>query len=120
MDYLMNIRNHRDQLLLLVIGMDQTFNMRPTTTTDSKRKCVQHIPPCEVEEMINEQQAVVERYRKQQDVVDQYREQQDAKSKSMKGPELVYSAEQWRALELLVVVEEKCLVVQRDGYSTVW
>ena len=56
--------------------------------------------------MIKEQQVVVARYR----------EQQDAKSKSVwKGPELVYSAEQRRALELLVVMEEKCPVVQHDG-----
>ena len=49
----------------------------------------------------------------------------DVKSKSVmthsaKGPELVYSAEQRRALELLVVVEEKCPIAQRDGYDTVW
>ena len=99
--------------------MDQSFNMGSPTTADSKRKCVQHVPPCEVEEMTKEQQAVVERYRKQQAVVDRYSKmQQDAKIKSTKGPELVYSAEQRRALELLVVVEEKCPIVQRDGYDS--
>ena len=49
----------------------------------------------------------------------------DAKSKnvtthSTKDPELVYSAEQRRVQELLVVVEEKCTVAQRDGYDAVW
>ena len=92
-----------------VIGMNQSFSMKPATVTDStiKRKCVQqHVPPCEVEEMTKEQQAAVARYR----------EQQNAKSKSArKGLELVYSAEQRRALELLVVVEEKCPIAQRDG-----
>ena len=85
--------------------MNQSFNMEPATVIDSKRKCVQqrHVPPCEVEEMTIEQRAVVARYRAQQ----------DAKRKSTwKGPELVYSAEQRRALELLV--EEKCLIVQRE------
>ena len=64
-----------------------------------------------VEELTKEQQAVVDRYR----------EQQDAKSKSTwKGPELIFSAEQRRALELLVVVAEACPIAQRDGYDTVW
>ena len=96
----------------IVIGLNQSFNMEPATVTDNiiKRKCVQqqHVPPCEVEEMTKVQQAVVARYR----------EQQDAKCKSThspKGPELVYSAEQRRALGLLVVVEEKCSIAHRDG-----
>ena len=89
----------------------QSFKVEPATVTDSsiKRKCVQqqHVPPCEVEEITKEQQAVVERYR----------EQQAAKSKSAwKGSELVYSAEQRSALELLVVVEEKCPIAQRAGW----
>ena len=64
--------------------------------------------------MTKEQQAVVERYREQQGAVERYREQRDAKSKSArKGPVLVYSAEQRRALEL--IVEEKCPIAQRDG-----
>ena len=88
--------------------MDQSFNMEPATATDSKRKCVQHVPLCEVKEMTNEQQAVVARYR----------EQQDAKSRSMKGPELVYSVEQRKALELMA--ERKCPIAQQDGYDTVW
>ena len=88
-----------------MIGMNQSFNMEPTAVTDCKRKCVQqHVPPCEVGEMTKEQQAVVARYR----------EQQDAKSRlSWKSPELVYSAEQRRALELLL--GEKCPIAQRDG-----
>ena len=89
--------------------------MEPATATDSiiKRKCVpqQHVPPCEDGEMTKEEQAVVERYR----------EQQDVKRKSThptKGPELVYSVEQRKALEL--IAEEKCPIAQRDGYDTVW
>ena len=104
--------------------MNQSFNMEPTTVTDSiiKRKCVQqhHVPPCEIEEMTKEQQAMVERYREQQAVVERYRERQDVKSKSThstKGPKLVYSVEKWKALELMV--EEKCPIAQRDGYDTV-
>ena len=31
------------------------------------------------------------------------------------GPRLVYSAEQQKALEMLAIVEEKCLVAQRVG-----
>ena len=86
----------------VVIGMNQSFNMQPATVSIIKRKCVQqqHVPPCEVEEMTKEQQAVVAGYR----------EQQDAKSKSLhstKGPEVVYSAEQRRTMELMVVVEEE-------------
>ena len=47
----------------------------------------------------------------------------DAKSKnitmhSTKGPKLVYSTEQRRGLELLVLVEVKCSIVQRDGYDS--
>ena len=54
--------------------------------------------------------------KEQQAVVARYREQQDAKSKLVwKGSELGYSAEQLRALELLVVVEEKCPIGQGDG-----
>ena len=56
----------------VVFDKNQSFNMEPATVTDNKRKCVRHVPPCEVEEMTKEQQAVVARYR----------EQQDAKSKS--------------------------------------
>ena len=71
--------------------MNQSFNMEPATATDSiiKRECVQqlHVPPCEVEEMTNEQQAVVERYREQQDV-------KSKSTHSTKGPKLVYSVEQ--------------------------
>ena len=90
--------------------MDQSFNMEPATVTGSiiKRKCVQHVPPCEVEEMTKEQQAVVARYR----------EQQYAKSKlthPTKGRELVYSVEQRKALEFMA--EEKCPIEQQD---TVW
>ena len=49
----------------------------------------------------------------------------DAKSKnvtthSTKGPELVYSVEQRKALELMAIVEEKSPIAQRDGYDTVW
>ena len=87
--------------------MNQSFNMEPVTVTDSIiKRCVQqqHVPPCEVEETTKEQQAVVARYR----------EQKDARSKSTwKGPEIVYSDELRRALELLVVVEEKCPIAQR-------
>ena len=85
--------------------MNQSFNMGPAAVTGSKRKCV---PPCEVEEMTKEQQAVVDRYL----------EQQDANSKSVPeqtDPKLVYSAEQRKALELLASVN--CPVEQRD---TVW
>ena len=52
--------------------------------------------------------------KEQQAVVARYREQQDVKSKSThstKGPELAYSVEQRRALELMA---------QRDRYDTVW
>ena len=31
------------------------------------------------------------------------------------GPKLVYNAEQWKALEMMTIVEEKCLIAQRDG-----
>ena len=63
--------------------MNQSFNMVPPTTTDSN----QHVLPWE--QMTKEQQAVVDRYRGQQ----------GAKSNSVqRGPELVYSAEQRRAL----------------------
>ena len=31
------------------------------------------------------------------------------------GLKLVYSVEQWKALELVAIVEEKCLTAQRDG-----
>ena len=80
--------------------MNQSFSMEPAAVTDSKR--TQHVPPCE--HMSREQQAVADRYR----------EQQDAKSKSArKGQELVYSAEQRRALELLASVN--CPIAQRDG-----
>ena len=50
----------------------------------------------------------------------------DVKSKNVTthstivGPKLVYYTEQQKALELLVIVEEKCPIVQRDGYDTVW
>ena len=67
-------------------------------------------PPCEGREITKEQRAVVERYREQQAAIDRYR----AKSKS-KGPELVYSVEQRRALKLV----DKCAIAQRDGYDTV-
>ena len=86
--------------------------MEPATVADSK----QHVPPCKVEEMTKALQAVVERYRKQQAVVD--REQQYAKNKSVPEqtrPELVYSAEQRKALESLASVNDP--VGQRD---TVW
>ena len=77
--------------------------MEPATTSK------QHVPPCEVEEMNKEQQAVVDRYR----------EQQDTKSKSVPAKQtrskLVYNAEQRKALELLASVN--CPVAQRD---TVW
>ena len=101
--------------------IDMNHSMWPPTTTYSKM----HVPPCEqvtkeqqaVVERYRKQQAVVGRYRKQQAVVDRYREQQGAKSNSVQRcPELVYSAEQQRALELL----ENCPVAQRDGYDTVW
>ena len=32
-----------------------------------------------------------------------------------KGPKLVYSVEQWKALELVAIVEEKWPIAQRDG-----
>ena len=66
-----------------------------------------HVPPCEGEEMMKEQRDVVERYREQQAAIDR------ARGKS-KGPELVYSAEQQGALELVV----ECPIAQRDGYDT--
>ena len=77
--------------------MDQSFTMEPATVTDSK----QHVPPCEVEELTKEQQAVVEGYRKQQAVVDRYPEQRGAKRKSVPvakqtRPKLVYSAARLR------------------------
>ena len=53
--------------------------------------------------MTKKQRAVVERYREQQDTIDR------AKSKS-NGPEPVYSAEQQRALELVV----ECPIAQGD------
>ena len=60
--------------------MDQSSSEEPATVTGSE----QHVPPCEEEEMTEEQQAVVEQYREQQAVTDRYREQQtDVKSKSM-------------------------------------
>ena len=34
------------------------------------------------------------------------------------GPKLVYSVVQWKALELMAIVEEKCPIAQRDGFST--
>ena len=76
--------------------------MKPTTKA--------HVPPCVGGEMTKEQRAVDERYREQQAAIDRYR----AKSKS-KVPELVYSAEQRRALELV----DKFAIAQRDGYDTV-
>ena len=86
--------------------MNQSFNMESAT--------VMHVPPCEGGETTKEQQAVVERFREQQAVVDR----QGVKGKSVqKGPELVYNAEQHRALEL--VVDGKCPIAQRDGYDTV-
>ena len=66
--------------------MNQSFDMKPTAKA--------HVP-CEGGEMTKEQRAVVERYREHQAAIDR------AKSKS-KCPELVYSAEQRRALELVV------------------
>ena len=36
-----------------------------------------------------------------------------------KGPKLVYSVEQRKALELMTIVEEKCPIPQRDGQDTV-
>ena len=33
-------------------------------------------------------------------------------------PKLVYSVEQWKALELMTTVEEKCPIAQRDELST--
>ena len=36
-----------------------------------------------------------------------------------KGPKLVYSVEQQKALELMAIVEEKCSIAQRDGQDTV-
>ena len=35
------------------------------------------------------------------------------------GPQLVYSVEQWKALELMAIVEEKFAIAQRDGLDTV-
>ena len=52
--------------------MDQSFSEEPATVTGSQ----QHVPPCEDEEMTEEQQAAVEQYREQQAVIDRYREQQ--------------------------------------------
>ena len=75
--------------------MNRSFNMKPAAKA--------HVAPCEDGEMPKEQQAMVGRYREQQAAIDR------ARGKS-KGPELVYSAEQRRALEL---------VAQRDGYDTV-
>ena len=77
---------------------DESFKMKPAA----------HVPPCEDGEMTKVQRAVVERYREQQAAIDR------ANSKS-KGPELVYSAGQQRALELV----DKCAIAQRDGYDTV-
>ena len=31
-----------------------------------------------------------------------------------KGQKLVYSVEQWKALELMTIVEEKCPIAERD------
>ena len=78
----------------VVIGMNQSFNMKPSAT---------HVFPCECGEIAKEKRAVVERYREQQAAIDRYR----AKSKSVQKD---LSAEQRRALEL---------VAQRDGYGTV-
>ena len=36
-----------------------------------------------------------------------------------KGPKLVYSVEQRKALELMTIVEEKCPIAHRDGQDTV-
>ena len=36
-----------------------------------------------------------------------------------KGPKLVYSVEQRKALELMTIVEEKCPIAQRGGQDTV-
>ena len=36
------------------------------------------------------------------------------------GLKLVYSVEQWKALELMTIVEEKCLIAQQDGQDTVY
>ena len=36
-----------------------------------------------------------------------------------KGLKLVYSVDQRKALELMTIVEEKCLVVQQDGQDTI-
>ena len=78
--------------------------MEPATGSERKYGQQQHVPPCEVGEVSKEQQAVIARCW----------EQQDVKSKSArKGSELVYSAEQRRALELLA--EEKCPIAERDG-----
>ena len=31
------------------------------------------------------------------------------------GPKLVHGAEQWKALEMLPIVDEKCPIAQHDG-----
>ena len=36
-----------------------------------------------------------------------------------KGPKLVYSVEQRKALELMTTVDEKCPIAQRDGQDRV-
>ena len=42
----------------------------------------------------------------------------NATIKEQTGPKHLYSVEQWKALELMTIVEEKCPIAQRDGLSS--
>ena len=81
-----------------MIGANRSFIMKPAAKA--------HVPPCDSGEMSKEQQTIVNRYRKQQAAIDRHRE---GIAKSIR-PGLVYSAEQWRAMESV----EECPVAKRD------
>ena len=75
-------------LLLLTIGIIQSFNMEPTTATDV---CDGNFKSKNI--TVHGNATIIKQT----------------------GPELVYSVAQWKALELMAIVEEKCPIAQREG-----
>ena len=71
-----------------MIGINQSFNMEPTTATDV----------CDV--LFKSKNITVHG---------------NATIIEQTGPKLVYSVEQRKALELMTNLEEKCPIAQRDG-----
>ena len=72
--------------------MNQSFNMEPASTTDV------------CDGMFKSKNITVH---------------ENATIVKQTGPKLVYSVEQRKVLELMAIVEEKCLITYGDGQDTV-